>query len=274
MTDETDRKMNTRTIDRRGFIAGTFAAALAAGCRTAATRPALRVLTYNLHHSEGLDGKVDLERIARIIRGSGADLVALQELDRRARRTGSVDQPAEYIRLTGLHGEFGAAMDLQGGEYGQMLLSRWPLSGFATHHLPNPSKREPRIAVSAMVRPPGMPGIRFVGAHLDATRDDGDRRLQSAELHRLFTDATPTILAGDLNDLPGSPVVRGFSEGWSDTAAGDPQPTNPADAPKVRIDYVFARPAERWRVVSIRVLDERVASDHRPVLAELEWDAA
>ena len=67
--------------------------------------------------------------------------------------------------------------------------------------------------------------------------------------------------------------MRGFSEGWSDTAAQDPQPTNPADAPKVRIDYVFARPAARWRVVSVRVLDERVASDHRPVLAELEWDA-
>lgn len=274
MPDGTESQMNTRTIDRRGFIAGTFAAALAAGCRTAAKRPALRVLTYNLHHSEGLDGKVDLERIARIVRGSGADLVALQELDRRARRTGSVDQPAEYIRLTGLHGEFGAAMDFQGGEYGQMLLSRWPLSGFMTHRLPNPSKREPRIAVSAMVRPPGMPRIRFVGAHLDATRDDGDRRLQSAELHRLFTDATPTILAGDMNDLPGSPVVRGFSEGWSDAAAEYPQPTDPADAPKVRIDYVFARPAARWRVVSVRVLDERVASDHRPVLAELEWDAA
>ncbi|MEX2025646.1 MAG: endonuclease/exonuclease/phosphatase family protein, partial [Pirellulaceae bacterium] len=61
----------------------------------------LRVLTYNIHHGEGIDGKLDLPRIARVIESVDPDLVALQEVDRRVERTGSVDQPAELARLTG-----------------------------------------------------------------------------------------------------------------------------------------------------------------------------
>ena len=62
----------------------------------------LRVMTWNIRHGEGLDGRVDLERIAAVIRASGADLVGLQEVDRGVRRTGGVDMPAELARLTGL----------------------------------------------------------------------------------------------------------------------------------------------------------------------------
>jgi endonuclease/exonuclease/phosphatase family metal-dependent hydrolase len=86
-----------------------------------------------------------------------------------------VDQAAELARLTGLHFAYGKAMDYQGGAYGQALLSRWPLTEFVVHPLPNPTQVEPRIAISAQVRPPGQPGFRFVGTHLDANRDDTAR---------------------------------------------------------------------------------------------------
>lgn len=49
--------------------------------------PVLRLLTYNIHHAEGLDGKVDYDRIARVIRDTKADLVALQEVDIQTQRT-------------------------------------------------------------------------------------------------------------------------------------------------------------------------------------------
>lgn len=260
-------------MKRRGFIAGAVVTAVAAGCRTNAPQPMLRVLTYNLHHGEGLDGRLDLPRLARVIRDSGADLVALQELDQGAQRTGRVDQSAELIRLTGLHGEFGAAMPFQGGFYGQALLSRWPLQNFVTHRLPNPSNREPRIAVSAEVQPPGLPVMRFIGTHLDAEHEDGDRFDQAGALLGRFTGANPTILAGDFNASPDSRVLRCFSDTWLDAAVHNPQPTVPAAAPRTRIDYILLRPPTRWRVRSVRVLDESVASDHRPLLAELAWEA-
>lgn len=63
---------------------------------------ALRVLTYNIHHGEGTDGVLDLERIAGVIKGASPDLVALQEVDVGAERTGGVDQAGELGRLTGM----------------------------------------------------------------------------------------------------------------------------------------------------------------------------
>lgn len=83
--------------------------------------------------------------------------MALQEVDQKTTRTGGVDQAAELARFTGLRFRYGKAMDYQGGAYGQALLSRWPLEEFTVHALPNPANVEPRIAISATVRPPGRP---------------------------------------------------------------------------------------------------------------------
>src|SRR6478609_2091418 len=77
----------------------------------------LRVLTYNLHHGEGTDGKLDLKRIAEVIKATQPDVVALQEVDRNVKRTNQVDQPAEYAKLTAMNAGFARAIDLQGGEY-------------------------------------------------------------------------------------------------------------------------------------------------------------
>jgi endonuclease/exonuclease/phosphatase family metal-dependent hydrolase len=231
----------------------------------------LRVLTYNLHHCEGLDGKVDLARLARIVLSSGADMVALQELDRRAERTGKVDQARELAELTGMQMRYGAAMDFQGGQYGQAILCRWPIWRFNVHFLPNPSNREPRIAVSSMIQTSAGYTVRFVGLHLDAAREDETRWLQVNRLQEVFgsDDSLPTILAGDFNDLPESrSMVRMFRD-WADTSFGNPQPTSPANAPQQRIDYVLLRP-KQWGVVKSEVLDEPVASDHRPLLVTLQ----
>jgi len=49
------------------------------------------------------------------------------------------------------------------------------------------------------------------------------------------------------------------------------QPTYPSDKPGVLIDYVLLRPQKQWRVVEVNVLEEKVASDHRPLLVVVEW---
>src|SRR5688572_8882435 len=87
----------------------------------------LRVLTYNIHHGEGTDGVFDLARIAEVIKSARADLVALQEVDQGTDRAGGVNQLDELARLTGMHAEFGKAMDYMNGGYGVAVLSRWPL---------------------------------------------------------------------------------------------------------------------------------------------------
>lgn len=256
-------------MQRRRFLA-TSLLALAAGCQLRRfTRSHLRVLSYNIHHGEGIDGRLDLARIAQVIRESQADLIALQEVDQGAARTGRVDQTADLGRLTGFHASFGQAMDFQGGTYGQALLSRWPMDGFQVHPLPNPSNREPRIAVSALVQPPGWPRIGFAGTHLDHVGDDGDRWAQAGRLLELFSGDQLRLLTGDFNATPESRVMTRLLAHWRDAAALHPQPTVPAEAPRRRIDYVLLRPAAAWRVNRVEVMPEAVASDHRPVLAEL-----
>ena len=74
-----------------------------------------RLMTYNLHHGEGMDGRVDLERIAEIIRREGADIVALQEVDRGVARTARRDLSGELAALTGMTCLFSNNFHFQGG---------------------------------------------------------------------------------------------------------------------------------------------------------------
>src|SRR5438128_289035 len=98
----------------------------AGGEKPAAGVP-IRVMTYNIDHGSGLDQKVNLERTAKVISDSKVDLVAIQEVDCKTRRTGGVDQAEELGKLTGLHSAFGKAMNFSGGQYGIVILSRWPI---------------------------------------------------------------------------------------------------------------------------------------------------
>ena len=78
--------------------------------------------------------------------------------------------------------------------------------------------------------------------------------------------APAAILAGDLNDTPGSAVLQRLSNRWR---VADTGPTFPADRPDRRIDYVAWTPVSEWTLVSQTVIAEAVASDHRPVLVVL-----
>ncbi len=230
----------------------------------------LRVLSYNIHHGEGTDGNIDLARIAGVITATKPDVVALQEVDRNTTRTRKVDQAAELARLTGLTVEFGKAIDLQGGEYGQAILSRHPIRAFKVHPLPGKPGQEARIAIEARIEfGGGRPPLTFVGTHFQHN-DAATRAEQAAKVNALFGDASgPTVLAGDLNATPDSPPITALAAKWS-LCSGKGLFTFPADGPRRQIDYILYRPANRFRATEVRAIDEKVASDHRPILAVLE----
>ena len=234
----------------------------------------LRVLTYNIHHGEGTDGRFDLSRLAEVIKSVQPDVVALQEVDRGTERSGGVDQLAELERLTDMHAEFGKAMDYSGGGYGVAVLSRWPLLSTGNHPLPGSPDREPRRALTVEVRSSERgPMLQFTSTHLDQGRDPEDRLAQARYLNEVLVrgGGEPAILAGDMNSRPDTEVMQILETQWTTASAVDPSPTTPSGRPRFRVDYVLFRPAESWRVLESRVIDEPVASDHRPVLVVLEW---
>src|SRR3990172_3828554 len=106
-------------VVRRLFLFSIITISVCTPVVQAAEPLRVRVLTYNIHHGEGTDGRIDLARIAAVIQRLAPDVVALQEVDKLTSRSEGVDQAAELGRLTKLHAAFGKAMDYAGGEYGQ-----------------------------------------------------------------------------------------------------------------------------------------------------------
>ncbi|WP_298732766.1 endonuclease/exonuclease/phosphatase family protein [uncultured Chitinophaga sp.] len=230
----------------------------------------LKVLTYNIHHGENVRGEINLQSIANVILATNPDLVALQEVDSATARAQKADQLQELASLTGMYTYFAKAMDYDGGAYGTAILSRLPIASGERISLPGSAGREPRVAGIATIRLPGDSLLRFVSTHLDADADPADRISQANALVQHFTPVKETvILAGDLNAPPSAKETGILKQLFTDLtqALG---PTYPADTPAVKLDYIMILPRQQHESISARVIEETIASDHRPVVCELK----
>jgi endonuclease/exonuclease/phosphatase family metal-dependent hydrolase len=236
----------------------------------------LTVLSYNIHHGEGTDGIIDLQRIANVIRPVDPDFVALQEVDRNTGRAGGVDQAQMLADLLDMPVVFGMALEFDGGQYGNALLTRHTIVSSVSHVVPHSEGREPRIVLDAEVEI-GRGGnpvshLWVLVTHLDHMAGDVDRLAAVDVIERVVESRgeLPMILAGDLNATPDSEPLMRLRENWQ--IAGDEEllPTIPVGRPARQIDYVLCRPAVRWNEIETRVLEEAQASDHRPIAAVLE----
>lgn len=223
----------------------------------------LTVLSYNIRHGQGMDGRIDLERTAGVIRAVSPDVVAVQEVDRRTARAGGVDQAAELARLTGMQVVFGRAIDYDGGEYGNAVLSRVPAVESQVHALPG---KEPRALLEVRFK-----DFLFFATHLDVSRDESLRKQAAGKIAEILrTRKLPAVLAGDLNTTRESESMKLLAETWQIAGGDTERPTIPVEQPRRQIDWILYRPGEAWRVSSVRMIPEKEASDHRPIVAVLE----
>jgi endonuclease/exonuclease/phosphatase family metal-dependent hydrolase len=230
----------------------------------------VRILTYNILHGETLKGDFDLDRIAKVIKEADPDLVALQEVDFFTKRARHMDLATELGQRTGMAPLFGQAMPFDGGEYGEGILSSFSFLSTQNHSLPAQEGKEPRAALEVNVVLKSGDTIRFIGTHLDHTRDEADRIGQALQINTIFTDSEcPAILAGDLNAKPESKTMEILFSQWTGSFPGY-APTFPSENPRVKIDYILFRPENRWKVLETRVIDDKIASDHSAVLSVLE----
>jgi len=232
-----------------------------------------RAMSFNIRHGEGLDGKVDLERIARCIRDQQADLVAMQEVDKGVRRTKGRDLPAELARLTGMSCVFSNNYAFQGGEYGNAILSRFPILSTTNLHYRMLRRGEQRGLLQTQVQVGGHK-LWFLATHIDYRPDDAERLINVAEMARCAAVASggPFLIGGDFNDKPGSRTHTGMlafaQDAWLVAGQGDGF-TIPANAPRSRIDYLWLPRNPCLTVKRIWVVPSD-ASDHLPLVGEFE----
>jgi len=239
-----------------------------------ADRPTLRVVSFNIRHGVGMDGRLDLDRTAAVLRRLEPDLVAIQEVDENCRRSGGVDQAAALGKALGMEHRFGEFMDHDGGRYGLAVLSRLPIKATRRHALPRGA--EPRAALEVEVEVAGLQEpVSFVCVHNDWTKEAIRVRQMEALVTALAASRHPVIIAGDYNGEPGSESLAVLADAGCRILAKDgakgASPTWPADEPTREIDHIAERGLPGYAVAH-RVIGELAASDHRPILAVLTFD--
>ncbi|MEO5804265.1 MAG: endonuclease/exonuclease/phosphatase family protein [Verrucomicrobiota bacterium] len=241
------------------------------GCATTETnQPTFRVLSYNIHHGEGIDGKIDLKRIAALIKATKADIVGLQEVDKGVERTARRDFPKELARLTGMKIYFDRNIIYQGGDYGNAVLTKFPIKKKKNTHYKMLREGEQRGVMQLVLDVHGK-DLLFMNTHIDYRPEDEERVINANELKQIVAEAgkIPIVLCGDFNDTPGSRTHRKIKSFLSDTWEMLGQGiglTCPTEKPEVRIDYIWIS-KETVEPLKIEVLRSD-ASDHLPVLGE------
>lgn len=236
-----------------------------------------RIMTYNVHSCVGMDGKLSPLRIARVIEQFNPDIVALQELDIGRKRSEHKDQAQIIANILKMDHFFSPAIALEEEQYGDAILSRFPMRLVKRDILPGyeNSSREPRGALWVKIDV-GAHKLYVLTTHLGLTFPE--RRQQIETLlgsdwlkHRALVDEA--VFCGDFNFSPRSKLYRRCHQVLKPaTGSSALQGTYCGRYPFLRIDHIFFRGGLRLQECITGDTDlARIASDHRPLIAELKF---
>jgi phospholipase D1/2 len=226
----------------------------------------LNLLSYNIHSCFGIDGRYDPSRVASIIEESGADLVALQEVDSSLEVRDGLNQLQYLAYRTGLHSLMGPTLKRGYGSYGNALLSRWPFEAAREINLTY-RKFEPRGLLQAKLTIQDQK-ISLFNTHFGLKH--WERKFQAARLcDELENDIHDcALIFGDFNEWFGwSRNLRWLEQSFSKIPR---VPTYPSRWPRFALDRIFASPEAHftdWKILSDQ--KSKVASDHLPVMGKV-----
>ena len=240
----------------------------------------LTVISYNIHHGEGIDKVVDLQRIADLIKSNNADFVGLQEVDRGVERTSKIDIVDSLAKLTGMYYSFYKNINYQGGKYGNAILSRYKIICDTNLYYNMIREGEQRGLLQIEVKI-NSDTVIFMNTHIDYREDDTERLLNVGELIQTSLKFTkyPIIVCGDFNDVPTSRTIKKMREYFTDVFLAlnkDSVKTFPTEAPDKKIDYIFIldknldiNKSNTLKIINAQVI-QSIASDHLPIMAQFE----
>jgi endonuclease/exonuclease/phosphatase family metal-dependent hydrolase len=231
----------------------------------------LRIVTYNVHKCRGIDGRIHPARIAGVLERLRPDVVALQEvIGTGPRGRGQEEEISDRLGMSSL---LAPARTLRGHPYGNALLSRLPVQHHGGYDLTQDGF-EPRLLQRVDISLEGH-RVHIYNVHLGTSAKE--RARQAGRLiHHLSDPAArgPKILLGDFNEGRMGPATNLLNETFRSL---DLFPflrwrrTYPGILPIFHIDQVFYQgQVEIVKATVPRTLSAFVASDHMPILVELQ----
>jgi len=240
------------------------------------TEKIIRVMTYNIRRGNppGQPANVvDLEATAAVIKSQHPDLVSLNEVDVRTKRSGvTLDEAQKLGELTGMQAFFAKAMDYDGGQYGDAVLSKYSIIESYRYALPfKITGSEPRDIAVIKISAEGKTFL-FASTHLDHLATEENRIVQANTIvDKILPDLKlPLIIGGDFNAVPQSQTIRILSQKLTPGCSGNACPlTFPYDNPDRTLDYIMISSKDNFEFKTYKTVAGTTASDHLPVIAEI-----
>ncbi|MFP4039252.1 MAG: glycosyltransferase [Desulfosudaceae bacterium] len=270
--DRISRKARCRPIG--GTSAGDVGSA-------SAGKTGLRVMTYNLHGCQGMDGRVLPRRSAEVIAHYEPDVVCLQEVDSQRARSFYRQQPREIADYLGMNYVFRPAWQRRLRSYGNVILSRYPtrrVKSAALAGLSGYPHLERRSVLWVEIQVDNGQTYQILTTHVGLMKKE-----QQLQVHELLSEewlrhqacSRRTIFCGDLNLPPDSFAHTLLSERFKDAQQNlpghRPRPTWPGRYPLRILDYVFV--SQDMTVQAVDVPSSalaRIASDHLPLIVDVQ----
>lgn len=225
----------------------------------------VKIMSYNIQGHAAARRPDHLPKLAEVIAAVKPDVVGLQEVHCRT-RAGPVHQAEVLASLTGMNVAFGRSCAMDGGDYGNAVLTRGTVKSSHVH--PLPGSGEPRSVLQTDIAVNGNE-LTFFVTHLAAWGRllRNARMRQVAELGDITARGSlPHVLVGDFNVPPGADEIRTLlSHGHLHVIGDAREATFPMT--RQRLDYIFADP--RWETLGTDVV-RRGPSDHWGIVAELK----
>ena len=231
----------------------------------------LRIVTYNVHKCRGMDGRTHPERIASVLIRLNPDIVALQEVIGAGPQ--GFGQEERISQRMGMASVLAPARTLRGHLYGNALLSRIPIKHHSVFDL-SEDGLEPRLLQRVDLSFQGH-RIHLYNVHLGTSQKERER--QARKLIHFLSDPSvrgPKILLGDFNEWRKGPASRLLGETFQRLALLPFlkwRRTYPGFLPIFHIDHIYYQgQVEVLKVEVPRTLSTLIASDHMPILLELQ----
>ena len=233
----------------------------------------IRVITYNIATANEVEREKEIEEISLLIQQTKPDLVAFQGIENRLLRSGDIELIKYIATQAGLHMVESQTRGNKEPKTKLGVLSKYPITQNVTMNLPADRDGSPRYMLGVEVDHPVIGTITFAAVEIETDPNVKYPVGQAAVVNRAFQEKRKAnaIIAGSIFAKPKSKVVKSLKENWVDASTDFTHLTYPANNPKIKVDYIFLRKDNQWKVRASRVINAISINDHLPLVLDLEW---